>query len=104
VGPSGVLAAGPVAATTDVGDVGGGPPGGVGSRSGSGHHRCWRRWWRAPGVLAAGSAAATTEVEDVDGRPLGVLAAGLAAATTEVEDVDGGPLGDAGGRSSSGHH
>jgi hypothetical protein len=38
-GPLGVLAVGPAAATTGVEDVDGGPPGGVGSRSDSGHHR-----------------------------------------------------------------
>jgi hypothetical protein len=43
--PWGLLAAGPAAATTEVGDVDGGPL----------------------GVLAAGSAVATTEVENVDG-------------------------------------
>jgi hypothetical protein len=46
------------------------PLGGVGGRSGSGHHQSWRRRWRGPyGVLAAGPAAATTEDEDVDGGP-----------------------------------
>jgi hypothetical protein len=105
-----------------------GPRGGVGSRSGSSHHRSWRRRWRGPwGALAAGPAAATTEVEDVDGGPprgcyrdfwqwpppkletsmvdpLGVLAAGLTVVTTEVEDIDSGPLGGVGSRSNSGHH
>jgi hypothetical protein len=42
-----VLAAGPAAATTEVGDVDGGPS----------------------GVLAVGPATATTEVEDVDDGP-----------------------------------
>jgi hypothetical protein len=136
--PWGVLSASPAAATIGVGDVDGGPLGGcwrqirqrpppeletlmsdplggVGGRSGSGHHRSWRRRWRAPwGVLAAGPAATTTKVEDVDGGPpggcwrqvrqrpptkletsmagpWGLLSAGPAAATTEVEGVDGGP-------------
>jgi hypothetical protein len=67
-GPLGVLPAGPVAATAGVGDVNGGPPGGccrqvrqrpppefvtsvagplggATCRSGSGHHRSWRRQW-----------------------------------------------------------
>jgi hypothetical protein len=38
-GPLGVLVAGMAAATTEVEDVDGGPPGGAGGRSGSGHHR-----------------------------------------------------------------
>jgi hypothetical protein len=43
-GPLGVLAAGPAAATIEVGDVDGGPPlGGAGGRSGSSHHQSWRR-------------------------------------------------------------
>jgi hypothetical protein len=70
-GPLGVLSVGPATATTGVGDIDGGPPGGccrqvrqwppseletsmapplrgaVG-RSDSGHHRSWRRRWRAP--------------------------------------------------------
>jgi hypothetical protein len=46
--PLGVLAVGPVVATTEVEDVDGGPPGG-----------CWRQ----------SPVAATTEVEDVDGGP-----------------------------------
>jgi hypothetical protein len=45
-----VLAAGPAAATTDVEDIDGGPP----------------------GVLVVGPTAATIDVEDVDGRPLRV--------------------------------
>jgi hypothetical protein len=53
-GPLGVLAADPIVATSEVGDVDGEPPGG-----------CWRQ---AP-------AAATTKVEDIDGGPLGVLMA-----------------------------
>jgi hypothetical protein len=84
-GPLGVLVAGPAAATTDVEDVDGGPPGG-----------CCRDFRQRPpsmlktsttshlGVLAAGSTAATTEARDVDGGPLGVLAACPAAATTNV--------------------
>jgi hypothetical protein len=47
--PWGLLVAGLAATTTDVEDVDGGPPGGAGGRSGSGHHRSWRRRWRAPG-------------------------------------------------------
>jgi hypothetical protein len=39
VGPLGVLAVGPVAATTDVEDVDGRPPVGAVKISGSGHHR-----------------------------------------------------------------
>jgi hypothetical protein len=63
-----VLAACLAAATTEVEDVDGGPPRGAVGISGSGHHRSWRRRWRASwGVLAACSSAATTEVEDVDG-------------------------------------
>jgi hypothetical protein len=48
--PWGVLVAGPAAATTEAGDVDGGPP----------------------GVLAVGPIAATTEAGDVDGGPPGV--------------------------------
>jgi hypothetical protein len=47
-GPLGVLLAGTAAATTGVGDVDGGPPRAAADRSGSGHHRSWRRRWRAP--------------------------------------------------------
>jgi hypothetical protein len=70
-GPWGVLPAGLTAATTGVGYVDGGPPrgcfrhvrqrpppeletsmvgplGGASGRSGSGHHRSWRRQWWAP--------------------------------------------------------
>jgi hypothetical protein len=47
-GPLGVLAAGPAAATTKVGDIDGGPPGGAIGRSGSGHHQIWKRRWWAP--------------------------------------------------------
>jgi hypothetical protein len=39
-GPLGVLVAGPAAATTDAGDVDGGPLGVDVGISGSGHHRC----------------------------------------------------------------
>jgi hypothetical protein len=96
--PYRVLAAGPAAATTEVGDINGEPL----------------------GVLSVGPGASTIEVEDVDGGPLGVLPTCLAAATTEVEDVDGGlpgqqpppkletsmacPLWGAVGICSSGHH
>jgi hypothetical protein len=38
--PLGVLVAGPAVVTTEAGDIDGGPPRVVGSRSGSGHHRC----------------------------------------------------------------
>jgi hypothetical protein len=70
-GPLGVLAVGPAVATTEVGDVDGGTPGGAGDRSDNGHHRSWRRRWRAPwGVLVAGPAEATTKVGDVDGGPI----------------------------------
>jgi hypothetical protein len=41
--PWGLLSGFPAAATTDVEDVDGGPPGGAGGRSDSGHHRYWRR-------------------------------------------------------------
>jgi hypothetical protein len=116
-----MLAAGPAATTTEVGDVDGRTPGGccrdlAGDVDGG-----------PLGVLAAGPAAATTEAGDVDGRPPGgcrqdfwqqpppeletsiagplwVLAAGPSAATTEAGDVDGGPPRGAGGRSGSGHH
>jgi hypothetical protein len=37
--PLGLLSAGPATATTEVGDVNGGPPGGAGGRSGSGNLR-----------------------------------------------------------------
>jgi hypothetical protein len=39
VGPLGVLLIGPTMATTEVGDVDGGPIGGAAGISGSGHHR-----------------------------------------------------------------
>jgi hypothetical protein len=81
--PLGMLLVGPIAATTDIGDVDGGSPGG-----------CCRqvRQWPSPKLKTSMAG------------PLGVLAVSPAAATTEVEDVDGGPPGGAGGRSSSGHH
>jgi hypothetical protein len=72
--------------------------------SGSGHHRTWRRRWRAPGVLSRFPAAATIEHGDVNGGPLGVLSGFPVAATTEAKDVDGRPLGGAGGRADIGHH
>jgi hypothetical protein len=104
-GPLGVLTAGQAAAITEVEDISGGPLGGAGGRSGSGHHRCWRRRWWAPwGVLLADPAAATTDVGDVNGSPLGVPPPGPAVAITKVEDIDGRPPGGAGGISSSGHH
>jgi hypothetical protein len=44
---------------------------GAGGMSDSGHHRSWRRRWRAPwGVLAAWPAVATTRVGDVNGGSL----------------------------------
>jgi hypothetical protein len=58
------------AATTDVEDVDGGPPGG-----------CWRQVRQRP----------PPKLETSTAGPLGVLAAGPTAATTEVGDVDGGP-------------
>jgi hypothetical protein len=71
VGPLGVLVARPAAATTRVRDVIGGPPGGADGMSDSGHHRSWRRQWRAPrGVLVACPRAATTRVGDIDSSPL----------------------------------
>jgi hypothetical protein len=94
-GPLGVLAAGPAAATTEVEDVNGGPPGGC--------RRQIRQWsptklktsMAAPwGCWRQGPAAATTEVENIDnGPPGGCWQQGPAVATTEVEDIDGGPLG-----------
>jgi hypothetical protein len=51
VAPWGVLSGFSVAATTEAGDVDGGPPG---------------------EVLSAGLATTTTEAGDIDGRPLGV--------------------------------
>jgi hypothetical protein len=47
-GPLGVLSGFPAMATTKVEDVDDGPAGGAVERSGSGHHRNWRRRWRAP--------------------------------------------------------
>jgi hypothetical protein len=85
--------AGPTAAITEVEDIGGESPGGADGMSGSGHHRCWRRRWRA-----------TTGVGDIDGGPLGVLPAGPAATTTDIGDVDGRSPGGAADRSGSGHH
>jgi hypothetical protein len=94
VGPWLVLAAGSAAATTDVEDVDGSPPG-----------RCCRDFRQRPppmlktsmasllGVLVAGPTAATTDVEDVDGGPLGVAVGISAVATTDIEDVDGGAPG-----------
>jgi hypothetical protein len=71
-GPWGVLMVGSAAATTGVGDVDGAPLGFAGGRSGSGHHRSWRRRWQAPwGLLVAGPAAATTGVGDADSGPPG---------------------------------
>jgi hypothetical protein len=90
-----VLAAGPAAATTDVEDVGGGPPGG-----------CWRQVrQRPPPMLKTSMAGPLGVAVGISGSghhrslktsmagPLRVLAAGPAAATTDVEDVDGGPPG-----------
>jgi hypothetical protein len=94
VSPLGALPVSPAAATTEVGDVNGGPLGGATSISDSGHHRSWRRRWQAScGVLTVFLASATTEVGDVDGGPpWGALPVFLTAGTTEVRDVDSGPL------------
>jgi hypothetical protein len=83
VGPRGVLAVGPTAATTEVEDVHSGPPGG-----------CWWQVRKRPPPKLRMSMVG----------PLGVLSGFLAEATSEVGDVDGGPPGGAGSRSGSGHH
>jgi hypothetical protein len=72
VGPQGVLPTGPAAATTEVGDLHGGPPGGC--------YRQVRQW--PPSELATPIAG-----------PLGVLPVGPAMAIIGVGDVDGGPPG-----------
>jgi hypothetical protein len=84
-GPLGeVLSVGPTAATTEAGDVDGGPPVG-----------CYRDFWQRPPPMLKTSMVG----------PWGVLAAGPAAATIKARDVDGGaPRGGPGGRSSSNHH
>jgi hypothetical protein len=83
-GPPGeVPSADPTAATNETGDVDGGPPVG-----------CYRDFRQRPPMMLKTSTAG----------PLGVLAAGPTAATTDVEDVNGRPFGGAGGRSGSGHH
>jgi hypothetical protein len=47
-----------------------GPLGGAADISDSGHHRSWRRRWRAPWeVLPVSPAAGTTKVGDIDGGP-----------------------------------
>jgi hypothetical protein len=71
-GPLGVLAAGPAAATTEAGDVDGGPPRG-----------CSQDFQQRP----------PPKLETSTVGPLGVLAVGLAVATTDIEDVDGGAPG-----------
>jgi hypothetical protein len=78
-----VLAAGPAAATTDVEDIDGGPP----------------------GVLVVGLAAATIDVEDVDGRPPeGCCRDFRQRPPPKLETSMAGLLGGAGGRFDSGHH
>jgi hypothetical protein len=106
VGPLGVLLASPAAATTGVGDVDGEPPGGAVVRSGSSHHRSWRRRWRAlREVLSAGPAAVTTDVGEVNGRPpMGCWRQVQQRPPPELETSMAGPLGGAGDRSDSGHY
>jgi hypothetical protein len=82
-GPLGVLAVGSAAATTDVEDVDGGPPGG-----------CCQDFRQRP----------PPELKTLMAGPLGVLAAGPIAATTDVEDVDSRPPVAAVRISGSGHH
>jgi hypothetical protein len=77
-----VLAAVPAAATTRVGDIDGGPPGG-----------CCRQVRQRP----------PPELETSMAGPLGVLLAGPAVVTTGVGDVYGEPLGGAAGMFGSGH-
>jgi hypothetical protein len=45
VGPWRMLAVGLAAVTTEARDIDGRPPRSAGDRSGSGHHRSWRRRW-----------------------------------------------------------
>jgi hypothetical protein len=150
-GPWGLLSTGLAAATTGVLDVDGGPLGGcyrqvrqrpppeletsmvgplgvAGGRFDSGHHRSWRRRWRAPGgccrqvwqwpppeldtstagpLGGAGGRSGSGHHRSWRHRwraPWGVLAAGPAVATTKIEDVDGGLTRGADGRSGNGHH
>jgi hypothetical protein len=79
--PLGVLSVFLAVATTEVGDVNGGPPEG----------RCRYLRQRPPPKL---------ETSMVDP----VLSIFPAMATTEVGDIDGGPLGGTGSMSGSGHH
>jgi hypothetical protein len=92
-GPLGVLAASPAAATTEVEDIDGGPPGVLAQVRRRPPPKLETSMAGPLGVLVTGPAAATTEVADVDVGPLGVLTVGPAAATTKVEDVDGRPPG-----------
>jgi hypothetical protein len=84
VGPQGVLAVGPAAATTEVGDVDGGPTG---------------------GLLAACPVAAITEIGDVyGGPPRGCWRHVRQRPPLKLETSMAGHLGGSGGMSSSGHH
>jgi hypothetical protein len=84
----------------------GGPLGGAVGRSGSAHHRSWRRQWWAPwGVLSPGLAAATTEVKDINGGPHGGCCQQVwQRPALELETSMAVPLGGAVSRSGSGHH
>jgi hypothetical protein len=93
--PWGVLAAGPAAATTGVGDVDSGTPGScyrhvqqrpppkfdVGDVDGRPPRGCWWQGRQRPPPKLKTSMAG----------PLGLLAAGPTAAATKVGDVEGGP-------------
>jgi hypothetical protein len=81
--PWGLLPVFPTAATTGVGDVDSGPPGG-----------CYQQVWQRP----------LPKLKTPMVAPWGVLAVGPAMATTEVEDVDGGPLGGVGSKFDSSDH
>jgi hypothetical protein len=84
------LAAGPVAGTTKVEGVDGGPPEGC----------C-----QGVGVLPAGPAAATTKVGDVDGGPpRGCCRHVRQRPPPKLETSMAGPLGGAADMSCSGHH
>jgi hypothetical protein len=89
-GPLGVLAAGPAAATIEVGDVDGGPPGGAGGRSGSSHHQSWRRRWWAPWGCWRQVRQWPPPVPIRD--PRGAGAEGLGTPTINVKIIDDGPL------------
>jgi hypothetical protein len=83
VGPLGVFAAGPPAATIEVEDVNGVPPGG-----------CWRQVRQRPPL----------KLETLMVGPLGVLPVGPGASTTEVEDIDDGSPGGARARDPGAQH